>query len=441
MIDSAPTDERACGDADVAGMRAVLRTARTAPWVALAGVDAAAAGSVARLRGRCARLAAGAAAGVAHRACPPSVLRSRSADMSGDAGGVVDARGSAGWQARSLDLGGLAVAAHRLRRNAEHPDWETRSAALSSSALPTVMLWPAVFDDDIGVNIAAVSNPACPHGLLRIAATLPRLLLETALAANPALPSDLFESLISRHVPAGFGHPQRQPPRRQGSGMDAGPRPRRGQRSGARPAVPALLAAALHPNCPNVLMEALSGHDHPQIRQAVAANPACPDDLRRRLRFDDDRDVAAAARAADPSLVPRLADTQTSQDMCVIAAATNLNCDAGLLAKIAQTMTRDYPRQLIAAHPSCPTELRAELAWDSHPHVAAAAAAATPGSDPRRLARLAANNDPVLRTAVAANPSCPPDVLDRLTRDTHPRVAAAAAANPSPNPAVTNPRS
>ena len=164
MIDSAPADERVCGDADVARMRAVLRTARTAPWVALAEVDAAAAGSVARLRGRCARLAAGAAAGVAHRACPPSVLRARSADVSGDAGGVVDAHGSAGWQARSLDLGGLAVAAHRLRRDAGHSDSATRVAALRSSAVPTVMLWPAVFDDDIGANIAAVSNPACPAG-------------------------------------------------------------------------------------------------------------------------------------------------------------------------------------------------------------------------------------------------------------------------------------
>ena len=185
-------------------------------------------------------------------------------------------------------------------------------------------------------------------------------------------------------------------------------------------------------------MEALSGHDDPEIRQGVAANPACSDDLRRRLRFDDDRDVAAAARAADPSMVPHLADTQTSQEMCVVAAASNLNCGAGLLAKIPQTRTGHYQRQIIAAHPSCPAGLRAELTRDSHPYVVAAAHAATPGSDPRRLARLAVNSDPVLRAAAAANPSCPPDVLDRLTRDAHPRVAAAAAANPSPNQAVTN---
>ena len=409
-------------------LRTALRTARTAPWAALTpDGEPAAVVAVTLLRGRCAALAAGAAAGVTHRACPPSVVRARGMDVLGAADSAADAYGCAAWNARRLDPTDPTAAAHRPRKDAGHRDPTTRAAAASSPASPPAALWAAVFDDSVEVNIAAASNPACPSALLRIAAAWPRILVDAALASNPALPSEMFEGIVAGMVPAVFWRPRTTwLPHR---GPAAASRRWRKPRSNTRPTPAALSAAAAHPNCPPPLLEVLALHDDPKIRQAVAANPVCPTLLLARLRVDSDRGVRYAARAADHSTVPRLTGTQATERWCVLAVATNPNCPPELLGELAESCPDVLQLQAIAAHPACPAELRTMLASDIVPGIAAAAQAADPFSDRRRIARLAASGDPAVRTAAAANLSCPTDLLKQLANDTHPRVRAVAATN------------
>ena len=391
----------------------VLRNARTAPWATPAPtVEPAAVAAASRLRGRCARIAAGSPAGVTHRACPPPVVHARGADLLGDAARAADAYGPAAWAARRSDPNDPTGAAHRARSAAGSVRAAARAAAASSPTVPAAALWASMFDADPAVAVAAAANPVCPTDLLRAAAAGRRVLVGTPLAANPALPTELFAGVVAATaLPVSL--PQLAPLLRTGSTLAT------------------LSAAAAHPASPTPLLEALSRHPGPAIRQAVAANPACPPRLRLELRADNDRSVAAAACAADPSTVPTLAAAHRGERMCVLAAATNPNCAAETLAALVESCPGYAQRQAIGAHPACPADLREMLGGDTEPGVAAAAHAADPSSDPRRVARLGGHCDPAVRAGSAGNPVCPPAVLRRLDSDPHPRVRAMAAANPA----------
>ena len=54
--------------------------------------------------------------------------------------------------------------------------------------------------------------------------------------------------------------------------------------------------AAIHPECPQGLFEALSGDVDPTVREAVATNPNCPPDLLEALSGDQVTLVRQAAR-------------------------------------------------------------------------------------------------------------------------------------------------
>lgn len=130
-------------------------------------------------------------------------------------------------------------------------------------------------------------------------------------------------------------------------------------------------------------LSALAGHHSTEVRMRVAANVSAPSEALVRLAFD--RDVFVAMNAASNT-----------------AAAPEV---------LEEVVGRD-----------CAPSVRQQLV---------SAVAANPAAAPGLLARLAGDDDQVVRHAAAQNPGTPSSVLAVLGADPVDWVRVAAAANPS----------
>jgi hypothetical protein len=112
------------------------------------------------------------------------------------------------------------------------------------------------------------------------------------------------------------------------------------------------------------------------VREAVASNPNCPEDLLRTLATDEDYYVCKGA-------------------------ASNSNCPEDLLRTLAKDEEADV-RHAAAKNPNCPEDV---------------------------LRTLAEDGDADVRKAAISNPNCPEDALRTLAKDGYYDVRQAAAYN------------
>ena len=147
--------------------------------------------------------------------------------------------------------------------------------------------------------------------------------------------------------------------------------------------------AADNPNSPRLRL-ALAGLDHnPKIRKAVASNPGCPQ-------------ATLAALSVDP--VDWVADQAAANPRCPAAAV--------LAASYAQQTLR---RASAAANLHCPPGQLARLADDDE--ILVRTAVAKHNKTPQDVLRRLADDDTLVRSGVALNYSTPHDALRRLAAD------------------------
>lgn len=225
--------------------------------------------------------------------------------------------------------------------------------------------------------------------------------------------------------------------------------------------VPPLLAAGCEGVASDAVLDraqaaALSRHERPRMRAAVAANPCLPADLVTRLAADPDEDVRLAV-----SLRPELTEAERAAIDYRVGPKDRLRPprwfrerldDSGLLRRCA-TSGHVGLRRFAAHSPHLPADLLALLARDDdfavrallaehHPdapgdlllavtlesaHAARFERLRHPNFPHAGLARLAGSPDPVARMLTIRDPGASAAVIERLSRDDEPRVRAAAA--------------
>ena len=175
---------------------------------------------------------------------------------------------------------------------------------------------------------------------------------------------------------------------------------------------------------PVPLLKTLASSGNWRIRQAVAGNPATPQDVLLKLLNDSDSDVQDAVRAnpACPAHVARVNPLEQ---------ASNPDTPVSELDELAAS--DDWRvRQAVAANPKVSAEALKKLSQDSDSDVQLAVVD-NPKADPEWLMKLAQgqNSDWRTRQKLAARRDMPADLYLRLAVDSDSDVRAAVAANPA----------
>ncbi|MEU6984411.1 hypothetical protein ABZ946_13485 [Streptomyces sp. NPDC046324] len=390
------------------------------------------------------------------------------------------AHGRVAWAEVPRDDPHLLVAAAQagiapeaaVRELAAHPDPEVRGGLASyGTGLPSDVLTALARDPDTYVAECAAQSSELPADLTEELARHPHVAVRAEFARSEHAPPALLASLL-----ADGGHPA---PSRCGACH------RRAERCPDHaPGVRRIrLAAAANPAVPPTGLEEfldadeswvvdafaertdLPAHFHPRlaahpvacVRATAARNPTVGEPLLRQLAEDPDPEVrrAVAENPAVPlALLTALAGRQKlpREPLPRILAATEAELHEQAASRVAQV------RALVAARPDLPAVLVDLLAADPdigvarrialHPGLGGdrltdlvqrhgppvyGAVARNPGCPGGLLRRLARDADSGRRTlrVIAAHPALPPDVVEGLLADPDPRVAAAAAAHPA----------
>ena len=387
---------------------------------------------------------------VQDRVCPPSTLRVLSGQsVKATRVACAAACGTAAWQAR--DAADPAAAPTRDRSAGADHAHTPRSDSVSperAHGCVSAVLWRLAHQPDRVVTAHTVaSNPECPPDLLAALVVSANSYAAHAVAANPASPPALLARVAAaQHSNITQWHS----------------RPR-----GRRPAwAPGALAS--NPSCGPDVLTLLASHPDWHIRADVAANPSCPQPLRRQLTKDPDQRTSQAAIMAGPAISDKLikrmkapyrphrlfsrrrstAWSQGHPVSTIMAVVSNPACPPQILAGIINDdKAADVTVIAAAANPACqpaardkltefnPALLMSRIANMTQliPRVVAAGAVDTP---PRRVARLTNHPDPAVAATAAANPRCPPETLRHLIHHRRWEIRAAAAANPSLDPAA-----
>ena len=400
-------------------------------------------------RGRCADIAARAAAGsgaaaweaLVHPMLAPPTARAAAATLE-DPRSREDMTGVAAWRSKAPTSAVLARPAAvalagdvnekiraRVASNAGCPPvlmhrfavdkaWVVRCAAATNPTTGRQQLEMLASDNNPDVRSVAAARPDCPQRTLQQLAADSWDVVREMCAANPSASKSILDALYLDNYPD-LKH-----------------------------------FMAPNPACGPELLERLAEHPAPEVRQAVIANPACGPELVAKIAANDTHPETRAMAATHPDAPPDAVaaiidssdyDTWTALAACercpnwvfaelaswehipsMAAAAANPAADDAALRKLMITGSRSALLK-IAANPNCRVSLwRSLLRGDE---AVTAAAAANPSGPADDLRTLASETQPI-RRGLASNPSCPPDVLKTLVTDPDTQVRAAAATNP-----------
>ena len=383
-------------------------------------------------RGVCAHLAAGSRGGAALWVCPPPHRRAAGMAVSGTSGwaargSAVSTPGAELWKLLTETLNPAAPAAF-LRRLAAADDVLVRAEAARHRDLPAATLIAAANrDPKAAVRAAAVDNPSWPPPMLDAAAQDDSDLVRSSVAAKTRDPNQLWRLADD------------QPDVRAAVAANPASLPDLIWHLATDHDPDVRAAAGRNPSCPLEALQHLAG-DSFTPREAAAANPNCPPEV-----------LLAAYRGEIPSRRGLAANPACPLDLLAIlssdgvvevraTAAGNPSCPPEALR---QTV-RDCPEvcSATAGNPNCPTEALEQLAGSEHATVREAVASNS-GCAEAQLALLAHDVDMTVRTSAAGNPNCPPAALVRIAGGGDEIAAAAAirslatAGLSSPRPAVT----
>jgi len=274
--------------------------------------------------------------------------------------------------ATDADLAARLATSHRS---------DLRQMAAASAALPTPSMDVLASDTDVAVRIALAGNRSLSAQVTGRLAEDADEGVRISVAKAPVIPSAVVDRLASdgslkvRAALAGNATCSRH-----ALGLIA-------TKSWREPQV--LRALAANPAVPGPLLRRLAGHRW-DIACVVAANPSCPARL------------LASGRLCGSHIL--------SVRMAVAAGSSN---DPQLFRRLA----RDNPavRLWLATNPALPVDILEALLSDGNVYVRGAAAAHR-SAPPEALARMAEGMGApawILR-AIAANPVCPPDLSDQL---------------------------
>ena len=279
------------------------------------------------------------------------------------------------------------AALHRLAASTTTDD--RRAAASACPHAQPFLLELLAADPEPWVRYYAARNDACPqHTLMRLAESDTNQQVLAAVALHTALPARTLQRL------AGGGTNQR-------------------------------LAAAFATRNSD-LLQRLADDSETVVRQAVAANPACPPELCEQLADDPDMINELLHNPATPaSVLETVAAVKDHREY----AASHPNCPPALLDQLASDRD-EHVRCATARHRSCPPETISQLLHDPAETVRANAAS-NERCPPERVRHTAGHPSATVRAAAAKNPSCPPDVLQKLASDHETSVRRAVTANPN----------
>lgn len=188
------------------------------------------------------------------------------------------------------------------------------------------------------------------------------------------------------------------------------------------------LALAANPLMPSPALEQLGRDKSPQVRLAVAGNPALTFQIRQNLlrglvteKDPGIRFCVAQSAATAPEDLQALAENSDTQTLC--ALAENPVCPSTLRAEILETLStcgETTALLLVASSADTPEHVFPGLLACADQRVIMAIAENTgaPGSvRSSALARLAGSEDLQVKRSVAGNKLTPPTVLDSLASD------------------------
>lgn len=285
-----------------------------------------------------------------------------------------------------------------------------------AAAMPPLLNLPPVTDPLGHLRQGAVSDmardPNTDPDMLRLIADHYPLLADQV-AANRAAPADLLAELARtpgndyRSLLWVARHPNTEPEVLAGM-----------------PLHPPLLCVELatNPNTPESMLRRLARLDDETTQRRVVSNPNCPADVLERFG------KTWFGRARHPRLV--------------LDVAANPNTPGETLRKLAVARTDGFRdvEEVVAANPNTPADVLAAIADQGTPvaHLAALKNPSTPHETLRQHARYAGAAS---RFNIAQNPAAPGDLLEQMCDETtyapaevHPRIAVAA------NPACPLPR-
>ena len=189
-------------------------------------------------------------------------------------------------------------------------------------------------------------------------------------------------------------------------------------------------AVARNRCCGRLVLRTAVAAQQPSLRAAAASNPATVAETLRALSFDPAPEVRAAAAgsaAMTVSLAHRLAAGETDVRA---ALAANPTAPAALVAELCRDASQPSVRAAAASNPACPQTAH-NIACGDAAHVVRAAAARNPHCGRETLQRLAEDPHWGVWLAVVDNRRCPPETLLKLARHKHPTLRAAIAQHPS----------
>ena len=325
-----------------------------------------------------------------------------------------------------------------LERLADDAEAEVRQRVAGNPATPVIWLTRLAGDADPEVRCEAAGNPSTPATLLERLAGDADPEVRLAVAGNPATPSALLARLGDDADPevrlAVAGNPATSALSLKRLAQDTDPwvrraaalRERRLEESAdgaeavarrmaashvvghtaslARPPVPAGIKArcspAGNPTTPKALLERLASDERAGVRRRVAGNPGAPLAVLECLLQDgDDRVRSAACDAlANKALIDPVPSSLTYE------------APAAVRARLAR-----YAKQFAAA---------------TEPSVARLLALFSPWVSAKALARHAGSPWWAERAAIALHPAAPPATHAKLARDENPVVRASARRAP-----------
>ncbi len=215
-------------------------------------------------------------------------------------------------------------------------------------------------------------------------------------------------------------------------------------------------ALARNPATPATLLTMLGGDSESDVRCSVAGNPSTPLDTLATLAHDSDADVRRSIAnndAAPADILRRLASDPESRIRSRVARNPSSSADVlGLLARDSEADVRSsvagcvaasvdilavlagdadcWVRSAVGGNPSTSSDTVTSLAQDAESAVRCGVAG-NHKSPTDILAALAKDADYDVRLAVAKNPATPGDILTTLTNDSRFELRRAVAANPA----------
>ena len=189
-------------------------------------------------------------------------------------------------------------------------------------------------------------------------------------------------------------------------------------------------AVARNRRCGPLVLRTAAAAQEPTLRTAAASNPATVAETLRALSFDPDPEVRAAAAGSAAMTAPLAYQLAVGGTDVRAALAANPTTPEPLVADLCRDAQQPAVRSAAAANPACPQTAH-QIACGDAAHVVRAAAARNPRCGAETLQRLAEDPHWGVWLAVADNRRCPPETLLRLARHKHPTLRAAIAQHPN----------